>query len=192
MSMLQVFLAALRSSARLEADPDESWHEYSRMELIAAIVDLGPRLEQIRVERSWQAMIERNTQLAPDPERVAAQPPASDAPPVDAPVLDVAGDSASMMPGPMTAEPVERGPATVVPTSLTEWLIGELAAPSMARRQAACAALATLGPQAAPALPALLRLLAELDRAPDAVVAELCNQALAAAVAVSSPEPWEQ
>jgi hypothetical protein len=139
-SVLHGFLTALDTAAQPEDDPDESWHEYSRMELVAAIADLGPRLERLRVERSWQATTDRHTEVVAD-----------------------AG-----------------------PSNLTDWLIGELAVPSMARRQAACAALATLGPPAAAALPALLRLLAELDPAPDAVAGELRNQALAAAVALSA------
>ncbi|HEY3003995.1 MAG TPA: hypothetical protein VGJ44_16740 [Kribbellaceae bacterium] len=191
MSVLNGFLAALDSSAQPKGDHD-SWDEYTRMELVAAIVDLGPRLEQLRIERSWQAMIQDDAEVEADPEPVAAKPAAADPPPADTPAPDVAGHPASAVPGPVAAGSVERGPVTAVPRSLTEWLIGELAAPSMARRRAACDALATLGPQAATALPALLRLLAELDPEPDAVVGELRNQALAAAVAVSSSVPWEQ
>lgn len=64
--------------------------------------------------------------------------------------------------------------------------------PSIARRRAACAALVTLGPRAAGALPAVLRLLTELDAAPQAVVGELRDQALAAAVAISTPPAWDR
>lgn len=163
-SVLHGFLTALDDGARPEGDPDGPWHEYTRMELVMALAELGPRLEQLRVERSWQA-----TTPAP----AAASRTAADATP---------GPAANMAVGVAGQREVE------VPVSLTAWLIGELAVPSMARRRAACAALATLGPQAAEALPALLRLLAELDQAPDAVVGDLRNQALDAAVALSSPQ----
>ena len=140
---LHSFLTALDGPH--DDGPDAAWHEHTRMELVAVIADLGPRLERLRVERSWRA-----------------------------------------------AAPADPGPVVTAPENLAEWLTGELAVPSIIRRRAACAALATLGPQAVAALPAVLRLLAELDAAPDAVVGELRAQALAAAMAMSAADPWNR
>jgi len=57
----------------------------------------------------------------------------------------------------------------------------------VSRRRAACRALQRLGGQARAAGPALLALLAELDNAPAAVVAELREEALAAMLAIVPP-----
>ncbi|WP_327003884.1 hypothetical protein OHA72_54005 [Dactylosporangium sp. NBC_01737] len=214
--LLHGFLTALDGPQ--EADPDAAWHEYTRMELVSVIADLGPRLDRLRVERGWQEAFrpaqppDRPSGRATDP----ATPPgltqpggASDLAPPDLTPPDRGADllaegaldpaaprdvAPPNLPPPDLAarEVAAQGRTPEAPADLTQWLIGELAVPSIARRRAACAALVTLGPRAAGALPAVLRLLTELDAAPQAVVGELRDQALAAAVAISTPPAWDR
>jgi hypothetical protein len=67
------------------------------------------------------------------------------------------------------------------------WVRQELAAPSVSRRQAACRTIRELGAQARPLAPALLAMLAQLDDATPAVVAELRAEGLAALHAIEPP-----
>lgn len=67
-----------------------------------------------------------------------------------------------------------------------DWLIAELAAPSVERRIEACRAVRRLG--AADAMPALLALAKELESAPEAVVGQLREETMAAVLTLS-PEP---
>ena len=79
------------------------------------------------------------------------------------------------------AEPPAEPPAAD-PPSLPEqsvaWAQQELAAPSVSRRLTACRLLRQLGSDAQPALPALRAMLAQLDGAAPAAVAELREEAL--------------
>lgn len=178
LSVLHGFLAALDDPPA--GDPDAAWHEYTRMELVAAIADLGPRLDRLRLERSWQAP---QPGAGPDtqPERPAEPAAERAADQAAKPAAKPAAES-----GPESRLEPDGAVVRATPADLTAWLISELAVPSIARRRSACTALAALGPRAAAALPAVLQLLAELDAAPERVVGELRNQALAAAVALSA------
>ncbi|MFC0436496.1 HEAT repeat domain-containing protein [Kutzneria buriramensis] len=77
-------------------------------------------------------------------------------------------------------EPIERP---------VDWLIAELAAPSVERRIEACRAVRRLG--AADAMPALLALAKELESAPENVVEQLREEAMAAMLALA-PEPQRE
>ncbi len=78
-----------------------------------------------------------------------------------------------------------------VPEQTLPWAIGELAAPSISRRVAACRVIARMGTNAQDAVPALRILLAGLDDEASPAVASLRDQARTAlqAVTPSAPAP---
>jgi len=181
---LQRFAATLREET-WRSGTNADWDEYTHSEVLAVIGELGPHLERIRVERGWRdrstvrpaAHVDNGT----DTTGPAAHTDNNTDTTGPAAHTDTTGPAAHVDDG--TDEVDAQG----VSGQLVAWARQELAAPSVSRRRAACRALQRLGGQARAAGPALLALLAELDSAPAAVVAELREEALAAMLAIVPP-----
>jgi hypothetical protein len=84
--------------------------------------------------------------------------------------------------------PIPPAAGSLLPEQSIAWAQQELAAPSVSRRLAACRLLRQLGTQAEPAVPALRTMLAQLDLAAPAAVAQLREEA-AATLHDIDPEP---
>lgn len=158
---LQVFVVALREHT-WRSGTNSDWDEYTHSETLALIGALGPHLDRLRVERDWLA-------------QSAAEPPVQSA-------VHLAVDS----PSAAEQNPVEQNPVE----QNIDWARQELAAPSVARRLAACRLLRRLGSPAEPVVPALRAMLAQLDGVAPAALAELREEALLALRAIeTAPDP---
>ena len=186
---------------------NSDWDEYTHGETVALIGKLGPHLDRLRVERDWlaQSTAEPPPQPAtaetPDAEEAAAEEAAAE--PAAAEPAAAAAEEAVSEPAvsePAAAEPAlderdaaEPAPAVgepALPERSIAWAQQELAAPSVSRRLAACRLLRQFGFQARPAVPMLRAMLAQLDGAAPAAVAELREEALMTLRAIDmAPEP---